>query len=164
MTADENENQARELKFGTRINFSVYIKIPVNFFSYKMSSAVNSWWERERQSLLTVIEYKWTNTCGVKTLVFIDTKNHCFTLWVYIYDLFKNLCMYGMADCFNLSVLANVTSYCSYFLVFILCCFVFFLNSSGYLPFLMHLLAKFLQSIYLLYLSFWISSLSKALS
>ena len=45
LTADENENQARELKFGTSINFSVYIKIPVEFFSYQLSLAVNSWWQ-----------------------------------------------------------------------------------------------------------------------
>ena len=28
MTADENKNQPRELKFGTCINFSVYMNIP----------------------------------------------------------------------------------------------------------------------------------------
>ena len=40
---DENENEPRELKFGTDINFSMYIKIPVKFLSYQLSSAVNSW-------------------------------------------------------------------------------------------------------------------------
>ena len=38
ITADENENQPRGLKFSTSINLSVYIKIPVNFFSYQLSS------------------------------------------------------------------------------------------------------------------------------
>ena len=32
LTTDENENQAIELKFGTSINISVYIQIPVKFF------------------------------------------------------------------------------------------------------------------------------------
>ena len=44
MTADnsnENENQYRELKVGTRINFNVQMKIQL-FFSYQLSSAVNS--------------------------------------------------------------------------------------------------------------------------
>ena len=31
--ADVNENQPRVLKFGIHINFSVYMKIPINFFS-----------------------------------------------------------------------------------------------------------------------------------
>ena len=35
-TADENENQPRELKFGTSVNFSVYINIPVKFLSYQL--------------------------------------------------------------------------------------------------------------------------------
>ena len=45
MTADKNENQPRELKFGTSMNFNVYINIQVNFLSYKLSSDVNSWWQ-----------------------------------------------------------------------------------------------------------------------
>ena len=53
MTADENENQARELRFGTSINFIVYIKIPIGFFSYQLSSAVNSC-----QQLIKVDEIK----------------------------------------------------------------------------------------------------------
>ena len=32
LTADENKNQPRESKFGTHINFSVQMKIPVIFF------------------------------------------------------------------------------------------------------------------------------------
>ena len=43
MTADnsnENENQYRELKVGTPINFNVQMKIQL-FFSYQLSSAVN---------------------------------------------------------------------------------------------------------------------------
>ena len=48
---DENQNQPRELKFGISIHFSVYIKIPVDFFSYQLSLAVNSWWQ-----LITVDE------------------------------------------------------------------------------------------------------------
>ena len=51
MTFNENENQARELKFGTSINFSVYIQISVKYFSYQLSSAVNS-----RQQLITFDE------------------------------------------------------------------------------------------------------------
>ena len=51
LTADENENQPRELKFATSINFSVNIKIPVKFYSYQLSSAVNSC-----QKLLTTDE------------------------------------------------------------------------------------------------------------
>ena len=42
LTADENENQPRELKFSIYINSSVYMKIQVNFFSYQLSSDVNS--------------------------------------------------------------------------------------------------------------------------
>ena len=34
---DENEKQPRELKFGAGINFSVYIKIPINFSFYQLS-------------------------------------------------------------------------------------------------------------------------------
>ena len=46
MTADKNENESRELKFGKSIKFSVYIKIPVDFFPlscHQPSTAVNSW-------------------------------------------------------------------------------------------------------------------------
>ena len=43
ITVDENENQLRELKFGTSINIRLYIKIPVELFSYQLSSAVNSY-------------------------------------------------------------------------------------------------------------------------
>ena len=50
-TADKKENQPRELKFSTSINFSAYIKISVQFFSYQRSSAVNS-----RQQLTTADE------------------------------------------------------------------------------------------------------------
>ena len=58
LTADDNwlknENQASELKFGTSINFSVYIKIPDNFFLFHLSSAVNS-----RQQLMTAVDSWW---------------------------------------------------------------------------------------------------------
>ena len=40
---DENENQPRELKFRTGINFSVYIEILVKFFPYQLLTAINSW-------------------------------------------------------------------------------------------------------------------------
>ena len=52
MTADENENQPRELKFGEDITNRVYMKIPVKFYSYQLLSAVNSW------SQLITVEYK----------------------------------------------------------------------------------------------------------
>ena len=41
--ADENENQRRDLKFGTHIKFIVYTKNPVIFFYYQLSTADNRW-------------------------------------------------------------------------------------------------------------------------
>ena len=49
----KNENQPRELKFGTPINFRVYMKILVKFFSYQPSSAVSSF-----QQLLSAVKSK----------------------------------------------------------------------------------------------------------
>ena len=51
LKADENKTQSRELKFGKDITNRVYMKIPVNFYLYQLSSAVNSWWQ-----LITVDE------------------------------------------------------------------------------------------------------------
>ena len=42
LTADKILNHPRELKFGTPINFSVYMRIPLNFFVWQLSSAVKS--------------------------------------------------------------------------------------------------------------------------
>ena len=41
-TAVENENQPRELKFGSSMNISMNINILVKFLSYQLASAVNS--------------------------------------------------------------------------------------------------------------------------
>ena len=46
VTADENENHPRELKFGTHINFSVHMKISIIFFHsscHQLSVAVNTY-------------------------------------------------------------------------------------------------------------------------
>ena len=49
--ADRNKNQPRELKFGKDITHKMYMKIPVKFYSYQLSSAVNSC-----QQLMTAVK------------------------------------------------------------------------------------------------------------
>ena len=48
LTADKNENQPTELKFGTGISFGVYMKIPFIFFRdscHQLSTTDNSCWQ-----------------------------------------------------------------------------------------------------------------------
>ena len=43
ITVDENENQPREMKFGTQVTFSVYIKIPVEKVRISFHRVYESW-------------------------------------------------------------------------------------------------------------------------
>ena len=47
ITVDENENLHRKLKFGTSIDFSIYMNLPLKFFfhisCHQLSTARNSW-------------------------------------------------------------------------------------------------------------------------
>ena len=49
LTADENKKQPREPKFGTHINFSVHIKVPVKFFFHSSCHQLRTVDENENQ-------------------------------------------------------------------------------------------------------------------